>query len=141
MTDLRLIGYVRSTTETEPMKGMNLTKLVISVENFLMSSQRKGRDGKQYVDLCVRTPNLIGIASGEKECTAIFDNKEVLDIHQNDIYWLTKAMKEHGGSFIQHLAELLTVADTDNTRRIISAFSDDIEQYRILANEMRSQEE
>lgn len=47
-----------------------------------------------------------------------------------------KAMRAFGGSFVRNLAEAWSCADTDNCKRIETAFPEYIEKYRGIASKM-----
>ena len=48
------------------------------------------------------------------------------------------AMTRHGGSFVKKLAEAWRLADPENSARLIRAFPEYFEQYRVWADEDRA---
>jgi len=51
-----------------------------------------------------------------------------------DNYSIIAAMKQYGGNFVKHLAELWIAADSANRQRIESTWPEFFEQYQKLAD-------
>jgi len=59
----------------------------------------------------------------------------------NSKYWLSVAMRSHGGSFVQTLGELILRADDDNYRRIREAFPEYIARYMVIGAELKAEDD
>jgi len=55
-------------------------------------------------------------------------------MHPQDRFEMTRAMRQHGGSFVRALAECFALADSSNLDRLVAAFPEYIEQYSAIAS-------
>jgi hypothetical protein len=49
---------------------------------------------------------------------------------RDELLPIIEAMRQYGGSFVQHLAIAMLHADSDNLRRLTDAFADLIASYK-----------
>ena len=58
----------------------------------------------------------------------------------NERIFTAAAMKRYGGDFFRKLGEALTRADDVNTEKIRAAWPDEWERYRLLGDQIKSDE-
>ena len=61
--------------------------------------------------------------------------------YMNSKYWISVAMRTHGGSFVQILGELILKSDPDNYQRLCSAFPDYFERYGKIAEQLKQEDD
>ena len=63
-----------------------------------------------------------------------------MDKHTVEHYWMRKAMRVYGGSFVQSLGNAMEHADANNYSKLITAFPEYVKQYTEMGQKLKEKD-